>query len=144
MALTMAFTFTIILKTLTLKWPAVRIRPHVETTQIVPFGKVLLRDIQRNGASRPGQQRRLIPGGRQNNLLTAGEISPSPEIIPTATLGQVDVTRQLTRLHHGGNEQVRSHQHIVILFVAPFIVREVKKGCPDDRRVIAVLAPEHV
>jgi hypothetical protein len=52
MALTMAFTFTIILKTLTLELPAVRIRPHVETPQIVPLGKVLLRDIQRNGASR--------------------------------------------------------------------------------------------
>jgi len=64
MALTMAFTFTIILKALTLELPAVRIRPHAETPQIVPFGKVLLCEIQRNGASRLGQQRRVIPGGR--------------------------------------------------------------------------------
>src|SRR5258707_8458485 len=102
MALTMAFTFAIILKTLTLKLPALRIRPHVETPQIVPFGKVLLRDIQRNGASRLGQQRRGIPRGREKNLFTAREISPIPEIIPTATPGQVDVTRPVSPLHPGG------------------------------------------
>src|SRR5260221_3959183 len=119
MALTMAFTFTIILKTLTLKLPAVRIRPHVETPQIVPFGKVLPRDIQRNGASRLGQQRRVIPGGRENNLLTPREISPSPEIITTATLWAVDVTRQLTPLHHSRNQPARFQQPIVTIFVAP-------------------------
>src|SRR5258707_7879843 len=102
MALTMAFTFTIILKTLTLKLPAVRIRPHVETPQIVPFGKVLPRDIQRNGASRLGQQRRGIPRGRRNNLLAPGEKRPRPENKPTPTPWEEDGTPPLTPLPHPG------------------------------------------
>src|SRR5258708_28081085 len=96
MALTMAFTFTIILKTLTLKLPAVRIRPHVETPQIVPFGKVLPRDIQRNGASRLGQQRRAPPAGTLNKPLTPAGTRAPTHIRPPATPLYVYHTRNLT------------------------------------------------